>query len=342
MRQRPKVRLRYLNFFPGFDDDRLRKDVLMELCDEYEFILTGEPDVLLVGCYGQDAVTETRAIKVGYYTENIAPDLEHFDYFFGCEYTEVVNSPKYCKRVFGTDGIGLLAPCADPEQALAAKTRFCNFIYSARVPFRERFYTELSRYREIVSPGRAMNNSSDLADQSGPGKWRAGKKSYLGAFKFTIAFENSRRIGYATEKLFDALWADTIPIYWGDPKIDTILNRDALVFVDADWEGDVLPWLRLPEARVPYRPYYRRPNLLNRLAGRVNDEFHRLRARIPYMKGFREAIEEVKHLDNDRGAYLDKLGQPRMTPRAKEIRAEYLAFWRGIIERARVARAEAT
>lgn len=38
-------------------------------------------------------------------------------------------------------------------------------------------------------------------------------------YKFNIAFENSRVDGYTTEKLFDALAAGTLPIYWGNPSV---------------------------------------------------------------------------------------------------------------------------
>ena len=88
-----------------------------------------------------------------------------------------------------------------------------------------------------------MNNCSDLSTRTSK-DWQKEKLDYLRAFKFSIAFENSRRIGYVTEKLYDAFLADTIPVYWGDPNLEAIVNRDAVVYVDGDWERDVLPWLR--------------------------------------------------------------------------------------------------
>ena len=42
--------------------------------------------------------------------------------------------------------------------------------------------------------------------------------------KFSIAFENSSRSGYTTEKLPTALSAQTIPIYWGNPEIEKEFN----------------------------------------------------------------------------------------------------------------------
>ena len=279
---KPVVRIRHVNFFPGFSDALCRTHVLMDLTDEFEFVFEGEPDILLVNCYGQRAFGETGAIKVGYYTENIAPDLTNFDYFFGCEYTHLIESPRYCKRVYGPLAVHTFNGCDDPEAALAEKTEFCNFIYSHRIGYRERFYRDLSEYRPIRAPGRSMNNCLDLAARTAE-DWHTAKRAYLRKFKFTMAFENSRRAGYATEKLFDAFAADTVPIYWGDPALDEIVNKEAVVWVDGDWEH-VVPWLRLRERREPRRPYQRIPTLANKAAGRFNDFVDWLRDKLPIRK----------------------------------------------------------
>lgn len=331
MRMKPVVRIRFCNFFSGFNEALCRSHVLMELADDFEFVFEGEPDVLIVNCYGQTRIGETKAIKVGYYTENMAPDLVNFDYFFGCEYSPLIGHPRYCKRVYGPLGVYTFDGSPDPEAVLAEKTQFCNFIYSHRVRHRERFFRALSAYRPVRAPGQSMNNCSDLAARSAL-DWHAAKRAYLKQFKFTVAFENSRRAGYATEKLFDALAADTVPIYWGDPAVETIVNKDAVVSVEGDWEREVLPWLHLPETREPFLPLTRTPKLTNKLAGRVNDLAAWLRTRLPYTKGFAAAIDEIRHLDNDDEAYCRKLAQPRVKrDEIIRIRNEYLAFWRKII-----------
>jgi alpha(1,3/1,4) fucosyltransferase len=331
---KPIVRIRFANFFPGFNEELCRSHVLMDLADDFDFVFDGEPDILLVNCYGQSAIGRTKAIKVGYYTENLAPDLTNFDYFFGCEYTQLIGNPRYCKRVYGPLTVYAFEGCADPEKVLAEKTEFCNFIYSHRVRHRERFYRALSSYRPIRAPGRSMNNCADLVGRADD-DWHASKMAYLRRFKFTIAFENSRRAGYATEKLFDALAADSIPIYWGDPALHMIVNTDALVWVDGDWEREVVPWLHLPEMREPFQPYSRSPTLANKLAGRFNDLATWLRAKWPYARGFAAAIEEIRRLDNDDEAYCRKLSQVRVKrDEILGIRDAYFAFWRKIVAHA--------
>jgi hypothetical protein len=333
-RMKPTVRIRYLNFFEGFNDDKCRTDVLMDLCDEFDFVFCDAPEILLIGCYGQEAVPASGAVKVGYYTENLPPDLANFDYFFGCEYSGAVGHPNYCKRIYGPLQTELLEGCQDAELAVRSKTRFCNFIYSTRVPYRERFFKELARYRPVSAPGKSMNNCSDLSARAEK-DWQQEKLNYLRSFKFTIAFENSRRLGYLTEKLYDALRADTIPVYWGDPGLDAVINRDAIVVVDGDWEGEILPWLHFPEQRVPFKPFSRESSLLNRLYGRSNDLIDWLRARVPYTRGFAAAVEEILALDEDESAFKHKLSQPRLNRNVLKMREEYFEFWRKIIAHAR-------
>ena len=333
---KPAIRIDFVNMFPGFSQSLCRSHVLMDLCDEFDFVFdTKSPEILLIGCYSQQPVEPGGAIAVGYYTENIAPDLQNCDYFFGCEYSPLIGHPRYCKRVFGPMSVMTFGGCDDPEAELATKTDFCNFIYTSRVGHRERVFRALSAYKPVRAPGGSMNNCRDLTAGRQSADWQAAKLAYLSRFKFTIAFENSRRPGYVSEKLFDAFAADTVPIYWGDPAIATVINPASIVQVAGDWEAEVLGWLKLPEKREPFRPYKRVATPLNKLAGRVNDLATRLRHKWPYSKGFTEAIEEIRWLDNDDQAFCRKLAEPRAKREAiEEIRADYFAFWRKIIERA--------
>jgi len=50
-------------------------------------------------------------------------------------------------------------------------------------------------------------------------------------YKFIICVENSYADGYITEKIFNCLFAKTIPIYKGSEKISNYINKDS--FIDA-------------------------------------------------------------------------------------------------------------
>lgn len=70
-------------------------------------------------------------------------------------------------------------------------------------------------------------NSSSILDSSHSSKMRL-----LAGYRFSIAAENYRgSSGYISEKLLDAIHADTVPVYLGDEQITDLLPLEA--FVDA-------------------------------------------------------------------------------------------------------------
>jgi hypothetical protein len=48
-------------------------------------------------------------------------------------------------------------------------------------------------------------------------------------YKFIICFENSKTVGYITEKIFNVFLAKSIPIYDGDPEVDRFINKSAFL-----------------------------------------------------------------------------------------------------------------
>lgn len=74
--------------------------------------------------------------------------------------------------------------------------------------------------------GRWRNNTSELKD-----KYDDRKAEYLKQFKFNICPENVMDTGYVTEKLFDAISCDCIPLYagGGDYMEPEVLNDKAIL-----------------------------------------------------------------------------------------------------------------
>lgn len=138
----------------------------------------------------------------------------------------------------------------DPAAALAAKTGFCNYVYSnAWAPetrVREAFFERLSRQRRVDAGGACHNNL---------GYRVADKLAFIARYKFTIAFENSSQAGYTTEKLVEPLAAGSVPIYWGDPEVGRTFNRRAFVNCHdfPSWEAVVAEVLRLDADDDAYR-----------------------------------------------------------------------------------------
>lgn len=109
----------------------------------------------------------------------------------------------------------------DIEAEIAAKTDFCNFVYSnGKARLRIRFMHRLARYQPVRSGGRFMNNVGGAV---------ADKRAFQQTHKFSIAFENESYPGYCTEKIVDAFAARTVPIYFGDPDVTRDFNPSAFI-----------------------------------------------------------------------------------------------------------------
>jgi hypothetical protein len=84
------------------------------------------------------------------------------------------------------------------------------------VPFRDAIFRKLGEYKKIDSAGRHLNNMNGWTVPMSPNRV-AGKVEFFRRYKFTLAVENTIWPGYMTEKLVDPMFANSIPIYVGDP-----------------------------------------------------------------------------------------------------------------------------
>lgn len=94
---------------------------------------------------------------------------------------------------------------------------------------RAAIFNSLSQIGQVDSGGQFLKNTNALQEEFADDKGR-----FIGQYKFNICPENSNREGYVTEKVFEAIKSNTIPIYWGsnnNPEPD-VLNKDAILFYD--------------------------------------------------------------------------------------------------------------
>ena len=113
---------------------------------------------------------------------------------------------------------------------LLSEKKFCNYIYSNQyaIPFRERIFHELSKYKAIDSLGAHLHNVDKPFDRWNE-NWYEDSIINKAGYKFSIAVENGIYSGYATEKILTSLYAHTIPIYYGDPDITYEINPKCFI-----------------------------------------------------------------------------------------------------------------
>ncbi len=225
-------RLIKLHFQNGLTLETFKKEVfdIEQLTDIYHFEESAEPDFIIFGPYGNDIPPKGDHVRIGYFCENIRPDFSICEWAFGIPGEEDVNHANYKRIQWHALNPQLLIkqPDYNPEEILASKTKFCNFLYSHKVPYREAFFSQLSGYKKVDAPGKSMNNMPGIDAHYKGDKWDV-KKQFLSPYKFTIAFENDIYPGYQTEKLYDAMLTNSIPIYCGDPLVGDIFNTKSFI-----------------------------------------------------------------------------------------------------------------
>ncbi len=198
--------------------------ILRPVLDRYDFVDSEHPDFIIFGPYGNQFPPPGKYVRIGYFCENFRPDTSICEWSFGVPREEEVGHPHYQRIQWHGIRPEQLVKTLDENtiDRLCSRGKFCNFLYSHEVPYREQFFRQLSKYRRIDAPGKSMNNCTPLGPSSN--RWQQ-KRDFLKSYRFTIAFENYRYPGYQTEKLYDAMLANSLPVYCGDPFIGEVFDE---------------------------------------------------------------------------------------------------------------------
>ena len=208
---RPTKRIKFVDFWPGFDP---RDNWFTRLLERrYQLEHADRPDFLVYSCFDRHRREhlEHDCVRIFYTGENRRPDWHSCDWAFTFDHTDHPRHLRLPHWVLKVDPARLVRGALDTAAVLARKTKFCAFLVSNPLcRTRNRFFRQLSRHARVDSGGRVLNNLGGRV---------ADKLRFLADYKFTIAFENEARPGYTTEKLVEPMLVDTIPIYWGDPLV---------------------------------------------------------------------------------------------------------------------------
>ena len=119
-------------------------------------------------------------------------------------------------------------------------------------------------------------------------KYKNDKITYLNSFRFNLCPENSNNAGYVTEKIFHAVKAGCIPIYWGNEGLPEtgILNKDAIIYLDKEHPEDALSLIKLlntnPKA---YAEFAAQPRFVPHAADEIYAYYERLETKLKTILG---------------------------------------------------------
>jgi len=230
-----KIKIDFTDFWGGFD--KTNNYFYNLLKDEFDVVITSNPDFLFFSVFGNQH-QNYKCKKIFYTGENVTPPLGYCDYSFSFDYLDDVRNyrlPHYLLY----DGYYELQKEKNIEQSLANR-KFCNFVASnGNCQERNQFVQLLSQYKKVDCGGQWMNNIGYAVTD---------KRKFQSEYKFSISFENNayrpQFPGYTTEKIMEPMTVNSMPIYWGNPKISEEFNTNSFVnFYDFNNMNDMVEYI---------------------------------------------------------------------------------------------------
>lgn len=229
---KPKLKL-------GFTDtiESIKVFFTEVLSVDYEIIRDdNNPDYLIFGDrnFGSENEKFNNCIKIFYTGENQRPWDYKCHYAITFDHYDTHNHyrlPLYVIYDFDNKRRGVPHSDSVGRNALnlfGQRREFCSFVVkNGSCQKRNDFFHKLSEYKTVTAAGPLFNNTGYILE----GGERAvhAKLEFLPKYKFNLCFENASHPGYATEKLYEALIGDTVPIYWGSPTIEVDFNHRAFL-----------------------------------------------------------------------------------------------------------------
>ena len=273
------------------DGDPSRLPVLEEswlykaLSDEFDFKISDKPDYIIDYGLGYHHL-DYDCIKIFMTSENQVPNFNYFDYALG--FDDLTFGDRYVRipHYVGYKEYAMLYDREFPDDRALLNRKFCSFVVSNGFgnPIRRKFFERLSQYKQVDSGGRYMNNVGGPVPD---------KLSFCRGYKFNIAFENSSSLGYTTEKIAQAYAACSVPVYFGNPRVDADFLLDSMIVVrnDADIEKAVDEVVRLDNDDAAYLAKCKTPCLVH------DDPEHFNRLRTDFFRHiFSQPLESARRI----------------------------------------------
>lgn len=231
---RNKIKINFTDFWSGFNPrDNYFYNLLIQ---EFDVEISNNPDFLFFSIFGNNH-QYYKCKKIFYTGENIAPPLDYADYSFSFDYLDDPRNYRLPHYLLYDGYYDLVDKKIDDS---LVNRKFCSFVVSnGGCDVRNKFFEKLSKYKKVDSGGRFANNIGYAVDN---------KRKFQSEYKFAITFENNayrpQHIGYTTEKIMEAMVVNTMPIYWGNPKIDLEFNTKSFInWYDFKSEDDLVDYI---------------------------------------------------------------------------------------------------
>lgn len=227
-----KLRIGFVDTFGAIEDfftEVLSREYEIERDDE-------RPDYLIFGDrnFGtknnQPQYRRYDLRRIFFTGENERPSSYNAHYSISFDHTEGRNYRLPLYVIYDWDNKRKGVPHAETAKRdyCTPNRKFCSFVVkNGGCDQRNNFFHKLNTYKQVDSAGPLFNNMGFVLERGA--RAVEAKAEFLPKYKFNMCFENSSYPGYATEKLYEALVFDTVPIYWGSPTIEVDFNPRAFL-----------------------------------------------------------------------------------------------------------------
>lgn len=208
-------------FWPDFDKaDNYFTRVLSK---KYNVVLSDDPDLFFFthAYNGKRDYLQYKCHRVFLGWENARADWNCADYVLDSDFSNNQRHKRW--PIWAAWDTAQLTQPKRPELFLQKKKFACMVVSNAKAKERIAFFHELSKYKQVDSGGRHLNNIG------GP---VANKMDFIKDYKFVISFENSSYPGYTTEKLIEPMLVNSIPVYWGNTEVGKDFNTNSFIHVN--------------------------------------------------------------------------------------------------------------
>ena len=231
------IKVWFTDHWNGWDnyDNWITKGVLKGIP---HVVSPNDPDIIFYTVFGQSHKNYT-CKKVFWTGESVRPNFIDCDLAFTFDYDENPKNlrvPLYAIHYWNARNMWNIGTVLDVPKKDAVHTEFCNFIYGnsgtgvngwgnhqVGVSKRMSLFEKLNSYKKVDSCGTVLNNVGFRVNGDGE------KINFIKKYKFTFAIENTSFPGYVTEKIMDPMLANSIPVYWGSPRISEEFNEKSFV-----------------------------------------------------------------------------------------------------------------
>ena len=237
------MKVQFMDFWPGLDPNNNWFTQLLTKHGRAFEVVDSNPDVVIFSVFGNYKNNTDRVHKVHYTGEN-TPIVKHANLNLTYEVDCVDNIRLPLWILYGYD--------KNTQLVKKDSEGFCCFVYSNPVRYRNAFCKKLSKYKQVDCGGDCLNNVNGRVQN---------KLGFQSRYKFCIAFENTAKPGYTTEKILEAYKSNCIPIYWGSTSIEDDFNPETFINAhDFDNDDDLIDYIKKVDTdETLYNSYFNKP-----------------------------------------------------------------------------------